>query len=768
MTVERSVTRRLLTLVAALVLAAAAAVGAQRARVDTGMGSFVPVGDPANVSMEQKAKAFGGDPVIVLLESKSPRQFFDVTGELPELVGLEGDLARLPDVAAVYGPATALNQTAGAAQDMLAQISGRRDALRIAAEYDARQQGLTGAQVTAAGRRALQAFDRRYGSLLVSGLPAGLPTLRNQQFVQTVMFGPDGQARPQWRIVAPSPSSVAVLVRPRDGLDQDGTARLVAAVRQTVDDAQLPVARSTISGAPVITAALADRAKSEFSVLGALSVVAVSVVFLLMPWTRRRRSRLRPTLAALAGTTLTLAAFTLAGRTLSLGVVAFLPILLGIGSDFPLYLSQGGRDRRALTAAAAGACAFGALALSPLPFVRELGLALAAGILCTAAVALFLRWLWGPVPGPASTRLSLPGASLAVRLDRSASHGQRIVLATAAVALAAVGWMALPRLTVQADPERLAEGLSEIADADYVENAIGSSGEVSVLLTGQDTASPAALSYSRQVETRIVSEYGDRVHPVLSLADLFRFLGHNPTAGQVDAALQLLPPYLSSAVVTPDRSVGQLLLGVEFDDLGQLQQLLQDLHATLGTPPDGVQVNVVGLPVAAARGLELVSEGRLVLNLAGIGLAALVLLGGLRSWRVAVAGALTTLIATGWIVLVAWATTGSLNPLTVAVGSLTTATGCEFAVMLSATGVRGLQVRSVATAALAGCVGYLCLGLSHLAVLRDFGLLLAGSVACSFVAALLVTRVLDTAERSDSAGVPEPVMPQSMDEEVFA
>jgi len=734
-TVERAGRRRILTLIAAVALVATAVIGVVRAHVDTGMDSFIPAADPAVAQLEQKARAFGGDPVIVLLESGEPGQFFDVSQELPKLVGLEGDLARLPDVAAVYGPATALNQTAGAAQNMLAQISGRRDALRIAAEYAARHRGVSGAEVAAAGRRAVAAFDRRYGSLLVSGLPAGLPTLRNQQFVQTVLFGQDGTARPQWRIVVPSPTSVAILVRPRDDLHQDGTARLVAAVRAAVGDSALPVARATVSGAPVITSALADRARSEFTVLGGASVLAVSLVFLLMPWSRRRRSRLRPTLAALAGTSLTLAIFTLAGRDLSLGVVAFLPILLGIGSDFPLYLSQGGRDRQALTAATAGACAFAGLALSPLPFVRELGLALAVGIACTAVVALFMRWLWGPVPGPAPrTRTSGVGS----RLPR-VSTVQRVVLAGAALALAAVGWTALPQLAVQADPERLAQGLPELADADYVEQAIGSSGEVSVLLTGPDATSPAALAYGAAVESRIVRAYGDRVHPVLSLSDLLRFLGDHPTAQQVDAALQLLPPYLSSAVVTSDRSVGQIVLGVEFDDLAQFQELLHGLRSTLGTPPAGVQVQVVGLPVAAARGLQLVSDGRLLLNLAGIGIAALVLLVGLRSWRLALLGLSTTLVSTGWIVLVAWGTTGTLNPLTVAVGSLTTATGCEFAVMLAGGGVPGLRLRSVATAALAGCVGYLSLGLSHLAVLRDFGLLLPGSVACSFVAALLVT-----------------------------
>jgi predicted RND superfamily exporter protein len=109
------------------------------------------------------------------------------------------------------------------------------------------------------------------------------------------------------------------------------------------------------------------------------------------------------------------------------------------------------------------------------------------------------------------------------------------------------------------------------------------------------------------------------------------------------------------------------------------------------------------------------------------------------------------LLATGWVGLIATLTTGSLNPLTVAIGSLVTATGCEFAVMLSARS-DGRPVTRVLTAALAGTAGYLVLGASKLAVLRDFGLLLAAGVVCSLLAALLVHAVLGQPRRAPTEG----------------
>jgi hypothetical protein len=153
-------------------------------------------------------------------------------------------------------------------------------------------------------------------------------------------------------------------------------------------------------------------------------------------------------------------------------------------------------------------------------------------------------------------------------------------------------------------------------------------------------------------------------------------------------------------------------------------------------------VDVVGLPVAAARGFELVSQGRYLSNLAGIGAAGLVLLVGLRRRSLAGAAVFAAVLATGWGLAGIWLLGIPLSPLSVALGSLTTATACEFTVLLGHTGARGARPmrRTVAAAALAACLGYLALGLSELSFIRDFGLLLAGSVGLSLLAAHLATR----------------------------
>lgn len=734
----RRPTRRTLTVwVAGLLVVAFLGGGLAQLRLDTGIDSFLPAGDPVLSSLDAKADAFGGDPVVVLLQSRQPRGLLH-DDQLTNVLRLEGNLSKLPDVAEVYGPGTVLNQIIISARNLMTQISGRRDALRTAAVSQAKAGGASDAVAAAAGYAALTDFDRRYGSLVVGALPAGLPSLSNDRFVDSVVFGGTDRVRPQWRAIVPNLTTVAVLVRPRAGLDQGGTSRLVHAVEAAVGQSGLPTSQVTVSGVPAVTASLTDQARREFPLLGALALAAVALLYVLVPWTRRRRDRWRPLVTTLLGTALTLAGFGWTGRPVSLGIVAFLPILLGIGSDFPLYLAQPARRRRVLVTAGAAAAGFAALAVSPLPFVRELGIALAVGIVVTAGVALLLR-RWLDVIEPTT-----PGQQWVMPRACRRHWWIRVPAAVLALGLAAGGWAALPSLSVQADPETLASGLPALDQARYTEQVLGASGELNLMLRGPDVLTPAALAWSRQAEDVIARDYGDRVHPITTASNLLAFLGTNPTPEQIQAATDLLPSYLASAVIQPDRRSSIGVFGIELQDLGQQSALVDGLRRALPPTPPGYTADVVGLPVAASRAYDVVSSGRVLLNVLAVAAAAAVLLIGLRERRDALRGVLTMALSTGWILGLAWLVAGSLNPLTMAIGALTTATGCEFAVMLAEArrGRRPWLLRSVALAVGAAVLGYLVLTASDLAVLRQFGLLLALGVVTSAVAAVVVTELL--------------------------
>jgi hypothetical protein len=505
-----------LAAVVVMAVAPAAAVGIARLEVDTSIGSLLPAGDPVVRTWEDTQAAFGADPVVVLFEGESGGLLGPEA--VRKLVGLEGRLAGLPDVAVVYGPGTTLNQIAIQLNDLLVSITARRDGLRAQAEDAARAGGASESQAKAAGAAAVADYEARYGALVAAGLPLGLPTLANPTFARSVFLDPQGRARSPLRWIVPDASHAAVYVRPREGLDQDGTDRLVRAVRTAAREAGIGTG-VTVTGAPVLVASLGAEVRRELPRLGLVALALVALAFFVSHRVRGWR-RFAPLAPGLVATAVVLGGFGWLGTPLSIGMLAFLPVMLGVGTDLPIQAAHPARRRVLLGAAAAGASAFAALGLSPLPFVRHLGLALAAGVLVSAVLA--MASMRSPV-GDLATGQRMNGAGRKMRSsvagvgtdERMSGRGRWPGLA-AGVVVAAVGWVLLPSLPVEARPERLARGLPALADARRTERVLGASGEVAVRVTAGDVASPEMLAWFRQADEALVVRFGDRLRPIVA------------------------------------------------------------------------------------------------------------------------------------------------------------------------------------------------------------------------------------------------------------
>jgi predicted RND superfamily exporter protein len=730
--------RPLLGLGALAAAAVMVVVGLSNVRTDTTTASFLSLDDPSQKASLFAARSFGGDPVVVLAESSKPEALLG-RAEITKLAGLEGRLSALPDVAVVYGPGTVLNQVAAQAQNLLATISGRRDAIREVAAARARKAGKSKTEVARASDAASKTFDTRYGSLLVKGLPAGLPTLRNPAFTRAVVFDKNGQPRQQWRFVVPRPNAVSIVVRPREQLDQAATERLVTRIETAVEAADLKTSKVTVTGMPVVAAGLGGVLQHEIPLLGGVALVLIVGCYLLLPWVTRRRTRLLPLVATLGATAVTLAAFGWLDHPLSLGVVAFLPIVLGTGSDFPAYLVRGADRRRVVVTALAAAAGFASLAISPIPFVRDFGLALAAGVVLAVLFGLVLS-RGAYAPDRAATIDLVPEPDPRPPLSRRSRFG----LLGVATVVALVGWIALPHLDISAEPEKLAQGVPALTDAEYAEEVLGAAGEVQILVRGDDVTTPQALAWMSRAQAVTLREFGDRLHPVASPPTLLAFLGRDPTGAQVEAGLAQLPHYLRTSVIRDDDRAAVLGFGIEFGDVGAQQRLMADLRGALPPPPRGITVDLAGLPVVTATTYELVSKGRYLDGLVGITAAGLVLLVGLRRRSDALRGIMAAALATGWALAGAWVLGVSLTPLTAALGSLATATACEFSVLLGGRhrGHAARVRRSVLVAAAAATSGYLALTFSGLAVIRSFGIFLAATVLLSLLAAQVVRLLL--------------------------
>lgn len=774
----------------AVLVAAVVVIGLTKVQVRTDLDTFLPRQDPVAAEYQRLTESFGGDPVVVLIESGSDQSLL-APDPLAAVVRLEGRLAHTDDVAAVYGPGTLLNQVAGRAQDLLAELFGRRDAEVAQARVTAKAEGRS---PEAAADAVRSRFDLRYGPLLVQGLPSGVPTLGNEKFVRQVVLDSDGNPRGQWKLLVPTGHSLAVLVRPRENLNANQVSTLVARVRAEVAGAGLDAAvakaatadgssgggakagaKATgvtvkVAGASVLVAALSDRAVHDVPVLGGLAVAAVGGCFLFATWIRRSR-RLLPVATTLVSILATVSVLGWWDRPVTVAVIAFLSVLLGIGCYYPTYLAMRASGRTLATVVLASACSLGTLALSPLPLVRDLGLVLALGVVFAGLAAVACRRLLvGSLvvdAGPRAAGARAAGAFGTVRpggASLASRRGPAIAVLVAMAVAAVLGWARFAHLPLTTDVDAFANGLPELAEARHVETVLGSSGEVSVVLGSSDVLRPAGLAWMSRTLDEIVADHGDRLRPILSPPAMLGFLGSKPTADQIDAAYRLLPSYLTGASVTPDRSIGVMTFGVDLDDLAGLRATLAEVQRGIPAPPAGYQTRMTGLPLVFLRAEKLVSDDRYAANLLGIGAAGLVLLIGLRRRSDALRGVLSAVLATGTGFALVALTGIGLNPITGALGALTAAVGCEFTVML-AEAARGRNTlrRAVLLVAATSAAGYLVLLASGLDVVRSFGLFLASGVGLALVSswAVVTATVTGAAVPPLTSGAPGPGSPGS-------
>jgi len=370
--------------------------------------------------------------------------------------------------------------------------------------------------------------------------------------------------------------------------------------------------------------------------------------------------------------------------------------------------------------------------------------------------------------GRGLARVAAPRAVLAVSLRRPGR-----VLAVA-LALAAVGWAVETQTDVVSDVTRLVPAdMPALADLDALQDATRSSGEIDVVLRGDDVATPQTVAWMTDYQQRVLRRLGyderdgcaqARICPALSLPDLFAS-SRTDTQARIDALLDTVPPYFAATVLRPDRRAATLAFGIRLMGLDEQQRVVEAMRAELN-PPRGVEAQLAGLPVVTAQAnADLSSPGRRMLTVAlGLLAVAAVLLAVLRNAGRALVPLLPIALATGWSALVLFLTRVPLNPMSATLGALVIAISTEFSVLLSerfrqerAAGraladalarTYGSTGRAVVASGVTAIAGFGVLALSDIRMLRDFGLVTVVDLAVSLVGVLVVLpAVLVLAER---------------------
>jgi hypothetical protein len=263
--------------------------------------------------------------------------------------------------------------------------------------------------------------------------------------------------------------------------------------------------------------------------------------------------------------------------------------------------------------------------------------------------------------------------------------------------------------------------------------------------------------------------------PGFSLPDLFQ---RRPRSREdVRALLDLVPPYFSRSVITPDRRTATLSFGIRLAGLDEQKAIMDRMRERL-EPPRGVRAELVGLPVLAAEANALISSDwrRLLTLVLGLVAVFTVLYVALRGVRRAAVPLVPIALATGWSALVLFALRIPLNPMSATLGALVIAISTEFSVLLSeryraerAAGHPSAQAlaRTYATTGVAvlasgatAIAGFAVLVLSDIRMLRDFGFVTVIDLTVSLLGVLVVLPcVLVLAERG-RAGAPGAVRPR--------
>lgn len=153
---------------------------------------------------------------------------------------------------------------------------------------------------------------------------------------------------------------------------------------------------SQLAGADVSWIDKPQEISDVFSRYRALFSYVIAIGYLLTfaaIYIKYRRSAWRAVLPPILATCMTLAILSLAGETVTLMTVIAFALLLGVGTDYGIFLLQYPADKRVLLSISIAALmtliSFGSLSLSSVPAIHSFGIALLFGVLLSWLLTLF-------------------------------------------------------------------------------------------------------------------------------------------------------------------------------------------------------------------------------------------------------------------------------------------------------------------------------------------------------------------------------------------
>jgi uncharacterized protein len=297
-------------------------------------------------------------------------------------------------------------------------------------------------------------------------------------------------------------------------LDSDEAKRLVSSLEAAIEEGKQPGVRASIAGGAAIARDVERMIRRDLYLSSALSTVLVAVAFLFT--FRRARALLAIGPPLLMGTLWTTAVAALLPGGITAIAMGFASVVIGVGLDTGVHvyaaverariehpdadaaeLARAEVARPTLTAAIAAGCAFGAMALSRLPALRQLGILCAVGEVLTALAILSLT----PTIAARLEKTAVQRAEprLLQAIGTASARNGRIVALIVACALVALILLGPPRpgeAIVALKPKNLP---SLIAQEEAIKLTAGTPGEVQLTITQTGRDPDAVLARAEKL-----------------------------------------------------------------------------------------------------------------------------------------------------------------------------------------------------------------------------------------------------------------------------
>jgi predicted RND superfamily exporter protein len=554
-----------------------------------------------------------------------------------------------------------------------------------------------------------------------------------------------------------------------------------------------------VSGRPHIKAVMYHSMLRDLAELVPVAFCVVTLV--LLPLAGSLRGVLLPLINVGVAVIWTFGAVAALERPLSVLTLLLAPTLLAVGSVYGVHVVARYEEEAPHAPDAAGAAeralrglvapvlisgittviGFGSLCITDVPAVFELGAFSALGVASITLLTLTgVPAALALLPLRTGRRERLAGARLASGLDRALAGvaalsrrrpGATILFYTG---LAVVGALLVPRIVVDTDYLSFFDPDAPVRrDFDRINALLSGAVPLFVVLDGGAPGAlldPGALHAIENLQARLDALPG--VSRTLSFLDTLRVLNRalsrdDPaqervpdTRGAIAELFFLLPKADVARFATVDQSSANLVVRTGTVGSAPLRALGARIQAALadGLPP-GFTAQVTGNALLLTRAADGVarSQPRSV-ALATAAIFAL-LLGSLRSWRLALIAMIPNLVpvAIFFGMLGAGFATLSLPTSLIATVALGLAIDATAHYMLRYLALRraGAEVeeaaritgrnvgRPIAVAALMLCGGFLAVGASQFATLREFGILTSATLAvCALCDLMLLPALL--------------------------